>query len=87
MLRCLSGSRFQLQLINGESQVNNDQTHLRVVEISSFKHLTHLSLLVTSANDHEIKNYLARRLQSKTVNQVEFGPHAHLAIRRAISIN
>ncbi|CAF4183163.1 unnamed protein product, partial [Rotaria magnacalcarata] len=28
----------------------------------------HLSLLVTSANDHEIKNYLARRLQSKTTD-------------------
>lgn len=62
-----SGSRFQLQLVNDEHQMNNDQSHLRVVEISSFKHLTHLSLLVTSANDHEIKNYLARRLQSKTV--------------------
>ncbi|CAF2120888.1 unnamed protein product [Rotaria magnacalcarata] len=62
-----NGSRFQLQLVNDEQQFTN-QTHLRVVEISSFKHLTHLSLLVTSANDHEIKNYLARRLQSKTTD-------------------
>ena len=67
VMRSFSGSRFQLQLVNDDHQMNNDQSHLRVVEISSFKHLTHLSLLVTSANDHEIKNYLARRLQSKTV--------------------
>ncbi|CAF2462986.1 unnamed protein product [Rotaria sp. Silwood2] len=63
-----NGSRFQLQLVTDEQQLTNHQTHLRVVEISSFKHLTHLSLLVTSANDYEIKNYLARRLQSKTMD-------------------
>lgn len=57
----MSGSRFQLQLIQ-----DDHQSHLRVVEISSFKHLTHLSLLVSPANDYEIKNYLARRLQTKT---------------------
>jgi hypothetical protein len=66
-----SGSRFQLQLVNDnqQQQLTNNDTHLRVVEISSFKHLTHLSLLVTPANDYEIKNYLARRLQSKTVRK------------------
>ncbi|CAF1294840.1 unnamed protein product, partial [Didymodactylos carnosus] len=58
-------AKFQLQLVTKDpfSYDNNDQTHLKVVEISSFKHLTHLSLLVTRANDKEIKTYLARRLQ------------------------
>lgn len=45
----------------------NEETHLRVIEISKFKHLTHVSLLVTPASDYEIKNYLARRLQAKSV--------------------
>ncbi|CAF4412662.1 unnamed protein product, partial [Didymodactylos carnosus] len=58
-------AKFQLHLVTKDSfsDENNDQTHLKVVEISSFKHLTHLSLLMTRANDKEIKTYLARRLQ------------------------
>ncbi len=60
-------SRFQLQLVTEQGKSSHDETHLRVIEISKFKHLTHVSLLITPANDYEIKNYLARRLQAKTV--------------------
>ncbi|UJR37009.1 hypothetical protein I4U23_029716 [Adineta vaga] len=60
-----NGSRYQLQLVSGEPQLATGQVYVRVVEISSFKHLTHLSLMFTSANDYEIKNYLARCLQIK----------------------
>lgn len=63
-----TGSRFQLQLVTEQGKSFNEETHLRVIEISKFKHLTHISLLVTPANDYEIKNYLARRLQSKTTD-------------------
>lgn len=54
-------------MVTEQSRSMNEETHLRVIEISKFKHLTHVSLLVTSASDYEIKNYLARRLQAKTV--------------------
>ncbi|CAF4316311.1 unnamed protein product, partial [Adineta steineri] len=60
-----NGSRYQLQLVSGEPQLTNGQVYLRVVEISSFKHLTHLSLMFTSANDYEVRSYLARCLQLK----------------------
>ena len=66
-----SGSRFQLQLVTEQGRSMNEETHLRVIEISKFKHLTHVSLLVTPASDYEIKNYLARRLQAKTVRRKE----------------
>ena len=62
-----SGSRYQLQVVSGEPQLATGQVYLRVVEISSFKHLTHLSLTFTSANDYEIKSYLARCLHLKKV--------------------
>lgn len=65
-----SGSRFQLHLVTEEGKSHNIETHLRVIEISKFKYLTHISLLVTPANDYEIKNYLARRLQAKTVKKI-----------------
>ena len=64
-----STSRFQLQLVTEQGRSNHDETHLRVIEISKFKHLTHVSLLVQPASDYEIKNYLARRLQAKTVRK------------------
>jgi hypothetical protein len=65
-----SASRFQLQLVTEQGRTTHDETHLRVIEISKFKHLTHVSLLVTPASDYEIKNYLARRLQVKTVSKI-----------------
>ncbi len=65
-----NNSRFQLQLVTEEGKSHNIETHLCVIEISKFKYLTHISLLVTPANDYEIKNYLARRLHAKTVNKI-----------------
>ncbi len=83
----LSGSRYQLQLVSGESKLINDQVFLRVIEISPFKHLTHLSLLFTSANDHEIKSYLARCLQSKKVKQMNIFILIKILFYRRIIIN
>ena len=69
LIRGFSASRFQLQLVTEQGRSTHDETHLRVIEISKFKHLTHVSLLVAPASDYEIKNYLARRLQGKTVSK------------------
>jgi hypothetical protein len=55
--------------VTEQNRSNHDETHLRVIEISKFKHLTHVSLVVAPASDYEIKNYLARRLQAKTVRK------------------
>ncbi|CAF3900297.1 unnamed protein product, partial [Rotaria sp. Silwood2] len=56
----LQGSLFQLQLVT----FNDNNRYLNVLEISSSKHHKLLSLPVTTATEHQIKQHLLEQTQS-----------------------